>query len=92
MNFHINDKQKIFLITGMPTFLVWCVNASTFTGSSSSFKTFLFYTSIKPPKYYENFLIPQNPATIFDTLIFMTWIGSLIGFFLFKDYGKKNVK
>lgn len=91
MNLNINDKQKIFLITGIPTFLVWCINASRFVGSFSSFKSFLFYTSIKPLPFYElNSYTLKYTATIFDTLIFMTWIGSLLGFFLFKDYGKKS--
>jgi len=92
MNFHLNDKQKIFLITGIPTFLVWFVNASRFMGYFKSIKEFLLYSSIKPLPYYDMFYPIKYMATIFDTLIFMTWVGSLIGFFLFKDYGKKNVK
>ena len=91
MNLNINDKQKIFLITGIPTFLVWCVNSWRFMGGYfGSFKGFLFGTSIKPlPQYGIEYSLTYS-ASIFETLIFMTWIGSLLGFFLFKDYGKKT--
>lgn len=99
MNFHLNDKQKIFLITGIPTFFIWLYNASFYIRIyllRGNVSDFIQVTIIQPlpfgPYWGFDRYISQAGAPIFITLIFMTWVGSLIGFFLFKDYGKKNVK
>jgi len=97
MKLNINDKQKIFLITGIPTFFIWLYNASFYIRIyllRGNFSDFIQVTIIQPlpfgPQWGFDGYISQGGAPIFITLIFMTWVGSLIGFFLFRENVKND--
>jgi len=95
MKFNINDKQKIFLITGIPTFCIWFYSAFYYVqiwlirGNISDFirVTIVGYL---PYDKYSRFATLENGASPFITTLFMIWVGSLIGFFLFRENVKND--
>tara|TARA_B100001057_G_C22332312_1_gene750014 strand:- start:92 stop:382 length:291 start_codon:yes stop_codon:yes gene_type:complete len=96
MKLNINDKQKIFLITGIPTFCIWFYNAFYYVQIwliRGNISDFIRVTIIKPLPYdnvARNIIDVDYGAPFFITTLFMIWIGSLIGFFLFRENVKND--
>ena len=81
----MNDLQKKFVIVGVPTFIVWLLlaivnNAFYYFWTNPSFGSFVA-TAI-----YHVYNATQLPsANWVNVLTFISWLGSLIGFFIYKD-------
>ena len=81
----MNDLQKKFVIIGVPTFIVWLLlailnNAFYYFWTNPMFDSFIATTIYSP------FNVPNLPeANWVNALTFISWLGSLIGFFIYKD-------